>query len=136
MTNKRDVTPRRYAEQGKRLQAAREAVGLSRPHVAREVVPEAKRKGQTVYEWEAGVSTPTVAQLVQLCRLYRATADSLLGLPEPELATRLKVVGRVSAAGQVDSLTLEAIEALTRPVSRQEVADVLVDWLRKRASGE
>ena len=123
MTRKRAVTGRRYTEQGKRLRDAREAAGLSRPDVAAHVVPGATRGRQTVYEWEAGIATPSVAQLAELCRLYRVSADVLLGLPTHVDTVRLRVIGRI-VGGQIDPEVLaELAKAAEDDVEPAELVD-------------
>ncbi len=60
---------------GKNLKFVREQRGYSQKQVSMALGVSAP----TVSDWEAGNTTPTVANLIRLCQLYRVRADLLLG---------------------------------------------------------
>jgi transcriptional regulator with XRE-family HTH domain len=87
--------------------------------------------------WKRGV-TPQMDGLARLLGVLGVSGHWLLtGEGSPELPTgdeavRLRVIGRI-VNGEVDARLLEATD---RPGSTQEIADALIDFLRRRASGE
>lgn len=56
------------------FRAARKAAGVS----VREVCEVLGVSYAAVYQWELGVTNPTVANLVKLAQLYNCTIDDLL----------------------------------------------------------
>jgi transcriptional regulator with XRE-family HTH domain len=60
------------------------------------------------------------------------TGEGSPELPTGDEAIRLRVIGRI-VNGDVDARLLDATG---RPGSTQEIADALIDYLRRRASGE
>lgn len=57
---------------------AREAVGLSQKYVAYTIGV----KPPNVSRWEAGVTFPTVENLIKLAKLYGVSTDYLLGIED------------------------------------------------------
>lgn len=128
MTGKSDVAGGRDDALGKRLAEARNRAGLSQQAVADAVVT-AKRGRQTVYEWEAGKASPSVEDLEKLCRLYGVTADSVLGLPEPDYAVRLAVIGKI-----VDNtISDDVVRRLAATASLAELEDLAAEGARALA---
>lgn len=59
-----------------RFREARELAGMSQTEAATRIgVPQ-----PTLSRWETGKSDPNATHLVALCKLYRRSADELLGL--------------------------------------------------------
>ena len=132
VTRKSGVPQGRDNGLGKRLADAREAAKLSQQDVATEIVT-AKRGRRTVNDWEAGRATPSLDDLRNLCRLYKISADRLLGLPEGTYAEQVRVIGRV-INGEVDAAALDELSRLgLKPERAQEMLARL--FPRKRATG-
>jgi transcriptional regulator with XRE-family HTH domain len=66
--------PTRKKAIGRRLRAARLGVGLTVAEAARRL----GRTRQSVHAWEAGDSMPDLETFVDVARLYRASADTIL----------------------------------------------------------
>ena len=68
----------------KRIRQLREAAGMSQSELAKKLnVTRA-----SVSSWESGLSTPTTQYVIALVRLFRVSADCLLGT-EPEFTLAL-----------------------------------------------
>lgn len=61
---------------GARIRTLREQAGFSQAELARRL----SVTRSSVNAWESGLSAPTAASLVDLARLFRVSADYLLGL--------------------------------------------------------
>ena len=110
---------------GKRLKRAREKAGLSQQAVADQVLEpsaDGTHRKNTIYEWEKDIYVPNAVALEKLCRLYGASADYLLGLPEADDAYRVEVIGRI-ANGELDARALSVL----RRGSPERIADALAD---------
>lgn len=107
-----------------------------------EVATAAGVSASQLSRWKSGAATPLVTNVPELVLAlgvnghWLLTGEGDMALPTGDEVTRLRVIGRISEAGRVDPEALEAMEALSRPGSTQEIGDAIADWLRKRASGE
>lgn len=95
------------AGMGQRLAEARIATGLSQIEVARRLGME---RPQTIGDWETGRYGMRADSLASLCRLYRVSADWVLGLSETP---------KVGGIGGVINLAVE--RAILRATTAQQV---------------
>jgi len=56
------------------LEAARVNANLSKKEVARHI----KVTERTIFNWEKGISSPSILQYVELCKLYNAKIDDII----------------------------------------------------------
>lgn len=65
-----------------RLKSARRAAGVTQPEAALAVGCSVG----TLIDWEAGRTEPVLSELKTLCRLYRVTPDSIVGVTQEAAA--------------------------------------------------
>lgn len=62
-------------EIGERIAELRNSFGWTRAYVAKLIGTNSR----SVENWETGVSTPSIENLVKLCKVFHITPDALLG---------------------------------------------------------
>ena len=102
----------------RKLSTLRKEAGLSQEQLAE----KAGVSRQTIFKWEAGLASPSMENILALCRIFGVSADELIGNETPEEKTENEIYSRTAGCFVCPQTNLSATKRLP-PGNRRKASE-------------